>query len=167
MSRGAIILVSALLFIGGVLYFLLNISGGRKMNARFQQVGESMMSAGGEAASGKMESMDVPVVEDLVVKVPKNAWRRNPFFPVFKPTVPVAGGAGEPVDTGAGVPRLQGIVWSGSTGKALINGEFVGKGDVVAGWRVSKVEKSSVSLVRGTRRITLKLFNIKGKVTKR
>ncbi|WP_192813409.1 hypothetical protein [Gallaecimonas xiamenensis] len=55
-------------------------------------------------------------------------------------------------------PLLLTAVLKASPAKAIINGQLVGQGEMVAGWRVSTIGGNQVQLRKGQQRQTLQLY---------
>ncbi|RMG58302.1 MAG: hypothetical protein D6713_08010, partial [Deltaproteobacteria bacterium] len=147
---------------GGILYILLNAGGGRKESPAPVPLEEAPLTSATRTPAPSLP----PEVKGVSVTVPPGAWRRNPFLPYYRPDVPAAGEGGESGKASLSL-KLEGIIGSGESAVALINGTRVRKGDKLLGWRVDSIGRGTVALSRGGVKKTLTLVTLKGKVKAR
>lgn len=86
--------------------------------------------------------------------------RRDPFAPLIR-------GKGEteevPVAKAFGQFRLEGIIYDPGGSLAVINGKVLREGDVITGYKVRQIQKTSVSLSKEGESFTLNLKKLEKK----
>jgi hypothetical protein len=99
----------------------------------------------------KVDKLPPPAAEPHRIDI------RDIFKPYASPPVEVATPRAKAAEKPAPVMKLKGIIYGHGESMAIINDQFVCKGDRVGEFRVLSIGKNSVRLGSGSRQIVLKM----------
>lgn len=112
----------------------------------------------GASVAAQTPAASTPTPPPVAITEDSGAWRRDPFIGSAKKGGAVPAVKGIPLKTGGVLPKqesadihLQGIMQSGSTFHALINGRSVKTGDSISGVTIKEISRFKVIVLNERR----------------